>query len=64
MERASDFDGVEILALNIFDKRQFQQAITIKSADKRWNFAQASQPGGAPAAFASDDTVTLLLMSR
>ena len=47
-------DRVEVLALQIFDERQFEHRAVVGLADDDGDFRQAEQLGGAPAAFAGD----------
>ena len=50
----SFFDGVEVLALEIFDKRHLEDGAVVGLAHEDGNFGQARELGGAPAAFSGD----------
>ena len=49
------FDGVEILALEVFDQGSSHGICIGQVAHKHWDFMQTSLLRGAPAPFASND---------
>src|SRR4051812_30017907 len=46
--------GIEVLALKIFDERQFKDRAIVGFADDNGDLGQTEQLGGAPAAFTGD----------
>jgi hypothetical protein len=48
------FDRVEVLALDVFDKRNFHEAIVGKFLDDDGHFMKAGNAGGAESALSSD----------
>ena len=50
-------DGVQVLALQVFDQRQLGGELFVGLDDADGNLLQTRQPGGAPAALAGDDLI-------
>jgi len=48
------FDGVEVLALEVFDECEFEDFAVGGRADDGWCFFEGELEGGAPATFAGD----------
>ena len=61
VQRARLFQGIQILALDIFDQRHRHGGFIVDTADQRRNFVQARHLRGTPAALTSDDFVTARL---
>jgi len=57
VEGDGGFDSVEVLALDILDERDLEKAIVGDVPDDYGHAIQASEFGGAPAAFSSDQLI-------
>src|SRR4029434_2554186 len=61
------FHRVEILALDVFDERHLEQPLLLRRGDildDNWNPGELGLLGGAPAALARDDLVSLAAAHR
>ncbi len=56
------FDGVEVGALDVLDDGEFEDFLVVEAADDDRHRVQARTLGGAPAAFAGDDLIHLLVV--
>jgi hypothetical protein len=59
VEGMGDLDGVEILALYVLDKRDFEQVLIGDVLDHGRDVGQAGEFRGAPAAFAGDKLIAV-----
>jgi hypothetical protein len=58
------FDGVQILALDIFDQGNFEEFLIGELLDYHRDLCQSGQAGCAPAAFAGDEFVAVGLSAH
>ncbi len=57
IQRASLFERIQVLALDVLDKRHRNRRLVRNLLDDRRDFVESGHLGGAPAAFAGDDLV-------
>jgi hypothetical protein len=55
-----DFDGVKVLALDVFDEGDFEEFFVGEILDNDGNRVESSHAGGTPAALAGDELVAVI----
>src|SRR6202034_1405082 len=57
LEGERKLDGVEVLALDVFDDGEFENLLIVSGADDDRNVLEPHQLGRAPAAFSGDELI-------
>jgi hypothetical protein len=60
LEGVGDFDGVEVFALDVFDKSDFHEAVVGDVLDNDGHVMKAGDAGGAKAAFTGDELIAVV----
>jgi hypothetical protein len=61
VKRMGDFDGVEILPLNVLDERDFHQPVISELLNDDWHLGKIRDTGCAPSALSGHKLIVIMV---